>query len=157
MNLNQLKSKTKRKKAKRVGRGGKRGTFSGGGTKGQKSRAGASVRPGFRGGDNRIWQLFPKKRGASKKPGSKASHKKHRFFRLRHEKPVVFNLGFFNQFTEEELINLELLNKKGFLSNSEIKVKVLGDGELKRKIDFQGLEFSKSARRKLAKVGGAIK
>lgn len=157
MDLSQLQPKTPRKSSKRVGRGGKRGTFSGGGTKGQKSRAGASVRPGFRGGDNRIWQLFPKKRGASKKPGSKASHKKHRFFRLRHEKPAVFNLGFFNQFTEEELINPELLNKRGFLSNSETKVKVLGDGELKRKIDFQGLEFSKSARKKVAKLGGAIK
>ena len=157
MNLNQLKSNTKRKKAKRVGRGGKRGTFSGGGTKGQKSRAGASVKPGFRGGDNRIWQLFPKKRGASKKPGSKAPHKKHRFFRLRHKKPIVFNLGFFNQFTEEELINPELLNKKGFLSDSETKVKVLGDGELKRKFDFQGLEFSRSARKKVMKIGGAIK
>ena len=59
MQIHQLKPKTARSFAKRVGRGGKRGTTSGKGTKGQKSRAGSYVRPGFRGGDNRLWQLFP--------------------------------------------------------------------------------------------------
>ncbi len=160
MDLSQLQPNTPRKSLKRVGRGGKRGTYSGGGTKGQKSRAGAGVKPGFRGGDNRIWQLFPKQRGASKKPGGAGNnrpHKKHRYFRLHQDKPVVFNLGFFNQFTEDELINPELLNKKGFLSNSETKVKVLGDGELGRKLNFEGFDFSKSARQKVSKTGGVIK
>src|SRR3990167_304706 len=117
MDLSNRKPNTIRRSSDLVGRGGKRGTYSGGGTKGQKSRAGAGVKPGFRGGDNRIWQLFPKQRGASKKPGGKGPHKKHRFFRLRQDKPIVFNLGFFNQFSEEELINPEVLNKKGFLSD----------------------------------------
>ena len=157
MDLSNLQPKTTRKKQKRVGRGGKRGTFSGGGTKGQKSRAGAGVKPGFRGGDNRIWQLFPKKRGASKKPGGKGPHKKHRYFRLRQEKPVVFNLGFFNQFTGEEMVNPELLDKKGFLPNSRSKVKVLGGGELKRKITFQGFIISEKTKEKIAKAGGTIK
>ena len=157
MDLSSLQPNTSRKSVKRVGRGGKRGTFSGKGSKGQKSRAGAGFKPGFRGGDNRIWQLFPKQRGASKKPGSKKPHKKHRYFRLRQDKPVVFNLGFFNQFTEEEIINSELLSKKGFLSNLKNKVKILGDGELKRGFNFQGFDFSKSARRKIPKVGGSIK
>ncbi|OGN00335.1 MAG: hypothetical protein A3B91_00285 [Candidatus Yanofskybacteria bacterium RIFCSPHIGHO2_02_FULL_41_29] len=157
MDLSNLKPNTIRKSVKRVGRGGKRGTYSGGGTKGQKSRAGAGVKPGFRGGDNRIWQLFPKQRGASKKPGGKGAHRKHRYFRLHQDKPVVFNLSFFNQFTEEEIINPELLNKKGFIANSEKKVKVLGDGQLNRKMEFQGFEFSKSAREKISKAGGKIK
>ena len=157
MDLSNLQPKTFRKNQKRVGRGGKRGTYSGGGTKGQKSRAGAGVKPGFRGGDNRIWQLFPKQRGASKKPGGKGAHRKHRYYQLRQDKPVVFNLSFFNQFTSEELINPELLNKKGFLSNSQRKVKILGDGELKRKIDFQGFTFSQKAKQKISKAGGAIK
>src|SRR3989344_7762916 len=126
MDLSKLQSKTVRKSSKRVGRGGKRGTTSGHGTKGQKSRAGATVRPGFRGGDNRLWQLFPKQRGASKKPGGKGPHKKHRFFRLRQNKPMVFNLGFFNQFTEEEIINPEVLSKKGFLEGKNRRIKVLG-------------------------------
>ena len=77
MDLSNLQPNPLRKSKKRVGRGGKRGFSSGGGTKGQKSRAGAGVKPGFRGGDNRLWQLFPKQRGASKKPGGKGSHKKH--------------------------------------------------------------------------------
>jgi len=157
MDLSKLQSKTVRKSTKRVGRGGKRGTTSGHGTKGQKSRAGATVRPGFRGGDNRLWQLFPKQRGASKKPGNSSPHKKHRYFQLKYNKPTVFNLGFFNQFTESELINPELLKKKGFSLNLDGDVKVLGDGELNKKLNFEGLKFSKSAREKVAKVGGTIK
>ena len=96
MDLSNLKPKTLRKSSKRVGRGGKRGTTSGHGTKGQKGRAGSSVKPGFRGGDNRIWQLFPKQRGASKKPGGKGIHVKHRFYMLRHSKSTVLNLGDLN-------------------------------------------------------------
>lgn len=157
MNLSQLQRNPSFKKQKRVGRGGKRGTYSGGGTKGQKSRAGAGVKPGFRGGDNRLWQLFPKQRGASKKPGGKGPHRKHRFFRLKQDKPVVFNLGFFNQFTGDELINQKLLKEKGFLPNLKGKVKVLGDGELKGKFNFEGLDFSESARNKVSKAGGSIK
>lgn len=157
MDLSNLQPNTPRKSVKRVGRGGKRGTYSGGGTKGQKSRAGAGVKPGFRGGDNRIWQLFPKQRGASKKSGGKGPHKKHRYFRLHQDKPVVFNLGFFNQFTEEELISPEFLNKKGLLSNGKNKVKILGDGELKSKLNFEGFDFSKSAKDKITKAGGTIK
>lgn len=156
MNLNKLQPKTPRQSNKRVGRGGKRGFSSGGGTKGQKSRAGASVRPGFRGGDNRIWQLFPKQKGASKKPGSKSPHHKHRFFRLRQDKPAVLNLGFFNQFAESDLISPKLLKEKG-LVRSDKKVKILGDGELKRGLHFEGFNFSKSARNKILKLGGTIK
>ncbi|MEK7341913.1 MAG: uL15 family ribosomal protein, partial [Candidatus Binatota bacterium] len=60
MDLSNLKpAPGSKKKRKRVGRGGKRGTYSGRGSKGQKSRAGARIRPGFRGGDNPIWKLFP--------------------------------------------------------------------------------------------------
>lgn len=157
MDLSKLQSKTPRKRARRVGRGGKRGFSSGGGTKGQKSRAGAYVRPGFRGGDNRIWQLFPKQKGASKKPGGKGPHRKHRFFRLDQEKPVVFNLGFFNQFSEKELINPEFLKKGGFVPKSTGRVKVLGGGAIKTKLSFEGLMFSKSARDKVAKIGGSVK
>src|SRR3989344_506325 len=156
MNLSELKSRTPRQHGKRVGRGGKRGTFSGGGTKGQKSRAGAYVRPGFRGGDNRIWQLFPKQRGASKKPGSNKPHAKHRHFQLRGDKSAVFNLDFFNRFEEGQMVNLKFLAEQGWISKLEKRVKVLGDGDLKKKIDFQGLKFSESAKSKIAKVGGNI-
>jgi len=151
MNLNQLKSNTKRKSAKRVGRGGKRGTYSGKGTKGQKSRAGSYVRPGFRGGDNRLWQLFPKLRGATHKSGgagNNAPHVKHRYFQLRHDKIKVLNLDFFNKFEDGQEITLELLGRKD--------VKILAEGQLKKKLEFKGFKFSKSAREKILKSGSTI-
>src|SRR3989344_5963224 len=151
MNLSELKSKTKRKSAKRVGRGGKRGTYSGKGTKGQKSRAGSYVRPGFRGGDNRLWQLFPKLRGATHKSGgagNNAPHVKHRYFQLRHDKIKVLNLDFFNKFEDGQEITLELLGRKD--------VKILAEGQLKKKLEFKGFKFSKSAREKILKSGSTI-
>jgi len=151
MNLNQLKSKTKRKSAKRVGRGGKRGTTSGKGTKGQKSRAGAGFKQGFRGGDNRLWQLFPKLRGATHKSGGAGNNKihvKHRYFQLRHDKVKILNLDFFNKFEDGQKITPELLGRK--------EVKVLSDGSLKKRLEFSGFKFSKSARDKILKSGSTI-
>lgn len=159
MNLSELKSKTGRKSSKRVGRGGKRGTYSGKGSKGQKSRAGAGFKQGFRGGDNRIWQLFPKQRGASKKPGSNRPHMKHRFYQLRHDKSPAFNLDFFNRFDDGQVVNPKVLAEQGFIKNSDKSdkfIKVLGNGELQKKLDFQGFKFSESAKLKIAKTGGKI-
>ena len=160
MNLSNLKPNTLRKSEKRVGRGGKRGTFSGKGSKGQKSRAGASVRPGFRGGDNRIWQLFPKQRGASKKPGragNDSPHRKHRFYQLRRDKSAVINVEEFNKFSDGETVNPGILFEKGILRRMDKNIKVLGDGELGRKLAFEGFILSKSARDKIVKAGGTIR
>ena len=157
MNLSELKSKTQRKPYRRVGRGGKRGTYSGKGSKGQKSRAGAGFKPGFRGGDNRIWQLFPKQRGASKKPGSNRIHVKHRYYQLRHDKLPVFNLDFFNRFEDGQTVSPKILAEEGWISQLEKNVKVLGNGDLKKKLDFDGFKFSKSASEKILKSGSAIK
>ena len=157
MNLNELKPNTARKSRKRVGRGGKKGTYSGKGSKGQKSRAGAGVKPGFRGGDNRIWQLFPKQRGASKKPGGSGPHRKHRFFQLRHPKAESVNLGQLNKFSDGQLLTPEVLIKEGLVSGYAKRIKILGEGELKKKLDFKGLEFSVSAKDKVSKAGGVIK
>jgi large subunit ribosomal protein L15 len=156
MNLSELKSRTPRRSAKRVGRGGKRGTFSGKGSKGQKSRAGAGVKPGFRGGDNRIWQLFPKNRGASKKPGSNRVHVKHRYYQLRSGKIPSFNLDFFNRFNDGELISPKLLVERGLVEQNTKKVKFLGNGELKKKVQFEGFKFSESAKAKASKAGAKI-
>jgi len=157
MDLSSLKINTPRKKAKRVGRGGKRGTFSGGGSKGQKSRAGASVKAGFRGGDNRLWQLFPKLRGASKKPGNSRKHVKHRHFQYRAEKPAVLNLDVLNKFKDKDIITPDLLLDEGIVENIKNGVKILGTGELKRKLEFSGFVFSESAKDKIIKAGGTIK
>lgn len=157
MNIHQLKPKTPRTFSKRVGRGGKKGTTSGKGTKGQTSRAGAGIKPGFRGGDNRLWQLFPKQRGASKKPGSNRPHRKHRYYQLRHDKAMVVNLDVFNRFAEGQEVTTDMLISKGILrSGSNGPVKVLGNGTLKKKLSFQGFVFSASAKEKVAKAGGSI-
>ncbi len=156
MQLHALKPKTKRTYSKRVGRGGKKGTYAGKGTKGQASRAGAGIKPGFRGGDNRLWQLFPKQRGASKKPGSNRPHAKHRYYQLRHDKAIVVNVEDFNAFKDGQRVNPELLVTEGILPSKNGTVKVLGNGELKKKISFEGFEFSASAKEKIAKAGGTI-
>lgn len=156
MNINQLKPKTPRTYSKRVGRGGKRGTTSGKGTKGQASRAGAGIKPGFRGGDNRLWQLFPKNRGASKKPGNNSPHRKHRYYQLRHDKASVVNLEAFNVFDNGAEVTTEALIAKGVIRSSKGPVKVLGSGNLVKKLTFKGFDFSGSAKEKIAKAGGTI-
>lgn len=156
MNLSNLRTTTRAKRTKRVGRGGKRGTTSGGGTKGQKGRAGASVRPGFRGGDNRIWQLFPKQRGASKKPGNSRPHRKHRHYQIRYTKGPVVNLDDLNVFQEGQLVTPEVLYERGLAESATEMVKILGNGALTRKLKLQGFAFSVSAKEKISKAGGEI-
>ncbi len=156
MDLSRLKPNTPRKSQKRVGRGGKRGFSSGHGTKGQKGRAGASVKPGFRGGDNRLWQLFPKQRGASKKPGNSSPHMKHRFFQLKKDKGSVVNLFDLNKFESGATITPKLLKEAGLVYNIKRGVKILGNGELKNKLIFTDLKLSKTAQLKIEKAGGTV-
>jgi large subunit ribosomal protein L15 len=152
MQLHQLKPAIKRRRRKRVGRGGKRGTFSGRGSKGQKSRAGARIRPGFRGGDNPVWKLFPKQRGATKRVDIK-----HAKFGVKREKPAVVNLGVLDSlFQEGDTVSAKALARGGVIKAGRRGVKVLGGGELKKRFKFSGLRFSKSARDKILKAGGVI-
>ncbi len=149
MQLHQLKPTIKHKRRKRVGRGGKRGTFSGHGSKGQKSRAGARIRPGFRGGDNPIWKLFPKQRGATKKVDIK-----HAKFRVTRTGPAVVNLDVLNSFFQDgDYVSPKILVQKGIIGAGK-RVKILGDGELDKKLNFSGVVFSKQARDKILKAGG---
>lgn len=153
MQLHQLQAINKNKDKKRVGRGGKRGTFSGHGSKGQKSRAGARIRPGFRGGDNPIWKLFPKQRGSTRKIDIK-----HGKFKVRYQKPVILSLtDLETHFADGEEVTRRTLVKKGLIPGSKNGVKILGDGELVKKLTFEGLKFSKSAQEKIIKAGGSIK
>jgi len=156
MQLSTLKAKHVRKSPKRIGRGGKRGTTSGNGTKGQKSRAGASVRPGFRGGDNRIWQLFPKLRGASSKPGNKSPPRKHRYYSIKRYKPWEVNLRDLAVFKDGETVSIPSLIEKGVLPKAANVVKLLATGELKSTLTFSGVQMSGATRAKIEKAGGTI-
>ena len=145
MQLHQLKATTGKAK-RRVGRGGKRGTFSGRGSKGQKSRAGTRIRPGFRGGDNPLWKLFPKQRGASKKTDIK-----HARFQMAVHSVAVVNVKDLNAvFKEGEKVSKKSLLKKGLIATSKHGVKILGTGELKKKLVFEkDIMFSKTAREQI--------
>jgi len=143
MQLNELPSI--RKKSKRVGRGGKRGTTSGRGTKGQKSRAGHRIRPAQRDLILRI----PKARGFRNKPQEPVA--------------VVFNVGFLSErlkrdghkegvaVTQEFLVAMKLLP-----SRFQGMVKILGGGDIVMPFHVKGLKLSKEAGEKIQKAGGTI-
>ncbi len=152
MHLSTLKPKHRRHDRKRIGRGGKRGTTSGAGTKGQKSRAGASVRAGFTGGNKRTWQQFPKLRGASKKPGNKVPHAKHRFFSIKRYKPWEINLRDLNIFKDGDIVSPRTLAEKGLIPSETSSVKILATGTLKRKLKIEGVALSASAKQKIEAV-----
>ncbi|MEK7507232.1 MAG: 50S ribosomal protein L15 [Patescibacteria group bacterium] len=152
MQLHQLKPTIKHKDRKRVGRGGKKGTFSGRGSKGQKSRAGHRIRPGFRGGDNPLWKLFPKQRGAGKKTDIK-----HAFFQLRRPKPSTVSLEKLDSnFHEGDKVTAKNLVKKGIVRTAKNGIKILGTGELKKKLIISKLKVSAAAREKILKAGGEV-
>ena len=135
-----------------MGRGGKRGTFSGRGSKGQKSRAGARIRAGFRGGDNPIWKLFPKQRGASKKVDIK-----HTAFQTHQKKSAIIRLDVLERLFEDgETVTPRTLIKKGALKSNKQGVKILGDGTLSKKLTFSGVQFSAAAKEKALQAGAVI-
>jgi large subunit ribosomal protein L15 len=126
---------------KRVGRGHGSGHVktSGAGTKGQKSRAGGGVRPGFEGGQNPIYRRMPYKRGF-KNP-----------FRVEYE---VLNLGQLAEMGLSGTVTRESLYSAGALSHSERPLKILGDGEITGALHIQAHKFSESAKTKIEAAGG---
>lgn len=143
MSLHELKSIRKAKK--RVGRGGKRGTTSGRGTKGQKSRSGHVIRPAER---DLILKL-PKKRGFRNKPKT--------------DKPFAVNLGdistaLMGHSAHPVRITSEMLKEVGVVGRKfRGEVKILGTGEIKFPITVdKAIAVSKSASEKIAAAGGKV-
>ncbi len=139
MQLHELKTTQKFKSKKRVGRGGKRGTYSGKGQKGQKSRAGHKIRPAER---DLILRL-PKLRGFK--------------FRTQKAKPVIINIGDLAAKVKGDIINKDVLLRAGLIKKSDKRVKILGKGDIKTPLTIEGLEVSKSVRNKVESSGGSIK
>ncbi|MBI5306527.1 50S ribosomal protein L15 [Candidatus Wolfebacteria bacterium] len=140
MQLHDLKSQFKKEDKKRVGRGGKRGTTSGRGTKGQKSRSGHRIRPAERD----LIQRLPKLRGFQNKP-------------LR-EKDLIVNVGDLEKKIKGNSIDREILIKSKIIRNFDKnkKIKILGNGDLNRSFEIRGLKISKNARKKIEAAGGKI-
>ena len=145
MKLN-LKLKTKEIK-KRLGRGigSGKGKTSGRGVKGQKSRSGVAIKS-FEGGQMPLYRRLPK-RG---------------FNPLKKEKIAILNLDKIQKFIENKKISLdskidiETLKKANIVNKSFNKIKILGSGDIKNKINLNVDFISESAKKKLEKVGGTI-
>ncbi len=148
MQLHQLHPKTKRTTAKRIGRGGKRGKTSGKGGKGQTARAGGRPRPEMRD----IIKRIPKLRG----------HGKNRARTVNNERilPTVVNLASLEKlFASGDNVSPQTLHGKGvinLLKGKLPKVKVLGTGELTKKLTLSGVTYSASVKEKVEKAGGTI-
>lgn len=143
MKLNELKPASgATRKRKRVGRGngsGKGGT-AGRGHKGQKSRSGSSIPAWFEGGQMPLVRRVPK-RGPRR-----IAHK-----RLNYD---VVNIKTLNVFEDELEVNPELLREAGIVKRKNALIKILGDGELDKRLKVRAHRFSKSAIEKIEANGG---
>jgi len=149
MRIHQLKRKNLNIKKTRVGRGGKRGKTSGRGHKGQKARAGRKLRPEIRD----MIKKIPKRRGYGKN--------RAKSYNASNVKPTTVNIALLEEnFNTGEVVNVRALLSKGLVKKrggKNPKVKILGGGELKKKLSLEELMISGSAKEKIQKVGGNVK
>jgi len=142
MQLNDLKRAASRKKHRRVGRGGKKGTYSGKGIKGQNARAGRKKQPMIR----ELIKRYPKLRGY-----------KFKSFGTGHATVRLEVLE--KKFKPEEIISPQSLFEKKIIRRIKgkiPKVKILSGKEIKTPLIFQDCLFSKKARQEVEKAGGKI-
>ena len=132
------------KKRKRIGRGTSsgHGKTSGRGHKGQKSRTGGGVRPGFEGGQMPLIRRLPK-RG---------------FTNIFAKEYAIINVEDLNKFEDNTVITLELLIDEGVIKKGKAidGVKVLGDGDINKKLTVKAHKFSKTAAEKIEAAGGMV-
>jgi large subunit ribosomal protein L15 len=152
LNLSNLQPAQARKARKRVGRGlgSGKGRYSGRGIKGQKSRAGSHAMPaGFEGGQMPIDMRVGKLRGNTSADAMPIGP-----FRT-YSQPV--NVGALEErFDAGADVTLEALKGAGLISKLSVDVKILGEGELTKKLSVTAHSFSKSAVEKIEAAGGAI-
>ncbi|MDI6592060.1 MAG: 50S ribosomal protein L15 [Patescibacteria group bacterium] len=143
MQLHEIKPIHKRKRRKRVGRGGKRGTYSGRGIKGQKARAGRKLKPVIR----ELIKRYPKLIGYRMK--------------RKESKIAILNLEILEKkFNSGEKINPKILLERKIIRRIKgrmPKVKILGKGKLIKKLIIENCQVSKEAKEKIEKAGGTIK
>ncbi len=148
MQLHELQPQTKQKSAKRIGRGGKRGKTSGRGHKGQKARAGNSTRPEMR----EIIKKFPKLRGHGKNRARSVNAERVR--------PAVVNVSALESaFDAGAEVTPRTLVSRGVLRAAHRRaprVKILGSGELTKKLTVSGCDVSTTAAEKITAAGGTV-
>lgn len=151
LNLSNLKPAQARKDRKRVGRGmgSGKGRYSGRGLKGQKARSGsAKMRPGFEGGQMPLYMRVGKQRGSTSKDAMPIGP-----FRTSTVPVNVRDLE--RVFDDGDTVNVEALVEKRVIKNTRADVKVLGNGELTKKLSVTAHAFSASARDKITAAGGS--
>ncbi len=127
---------------KRVGRGTGSGIgkTSGKGQKGQKSRSGGGVRPGFEGGQMPLMRTIPK-RG---------------FTNIFSKNYTEINVERLNIFEDGTVVTEELLKSNGIIGKVRDGIKILGNGDLNKKLTVKASKFSKSATEKIEAAGGKV-
>jgi len=152
LNLSNLKPAQARKDRKRVGRGlgSGKGRYSGRGIKGQKSRSGSNkMRPGFEGGQNPIYMRLAKQRGPYSKDAMPMGP--HR------TSTVPVNVAALEErFDAGAEVTIEALIDKGLIKNSRTDVKLLGQGDLSKKLAITVHAASATAREKVEAAGGSL-
>ena len=132
------------KKRKRVGRGTSsgHGKTSGRGHDGQKARSGGGVRPGFEGGQMPLIRRIPK-RG---------------FTNIFAKEYAILNVEDLNRFDDNTLVTPELLIGEGMVKRGKVidGLKILGDGEVNKKLTVRAHKFSKTAAEKIEAAGGKV-
>jgi len=147
MHLESIPKRNKRvRKAKRIGRGygsGVGGHTSTRGMKGQKSRAGHKSLQFFEGGNVPFFRRMPKSKGFNKSNKVDAT---------------AINLNILEKnFKSGELVTIDTLKEKALIAKKTVSVKILGSGEISKKIVIEGIPASEIAKEKVLKAGGTIK
>ena len=141
MRLHELKAAegaTKARKRRGRGQGTGLGTTGGRGMNGQNSRSGGGVRLGFEGGQMPLYRRIPK-----------------RGFNNRFAKEYAeVNIADLNRFEDGAVVDFDLMLQTGLVKQVKDGVKVLGNGELEKKLTVKAEKFSKSAAEKIEKAGG---
>lgn len=141
MNLGELKpaeGSTRNAFRRGRGHGSGNGKTAGKGHKGQNARSGGGVRPGFEGGQMPLYRRLPKR-----------GHK------CRNTKDIVaISLRLLNVFENGAIVDVDALKSKGLVSNPRDGVKILGNGEIEKKLTVRVYQFSKSAVSKIEAAGG---
>jgi large subunit ribosomal protein L15 len=151
LNLSNLQPAQEREDRKRVGRGpgSGKGRYAGRGIKGQKSRAGShKMRPGFEGGQMPIYMRIGKTRGSTSKDAMPIGP-----FRTE---TVPVNIRDLDRFDAGAEVTPESLVEKRLIKNTKIDVKLLGTGEISKKLTVRVHAISATAREKIEKAGGTV-
>jgi large subunit ribosomal protein L15 len=151
LNLSNLEPAQPRTDRKRVGRGmgSGKGRYAGRGIKGQKARSGShKMRAGFEGGQMPVYMRLGKQRGPTSKDAMPIGP--HR------TATVPVNVRDLDRFDDGTEVTPETLVEEGVIKNTKTDVKILGVGELKKKLTVSAHGFSAGARAKIEQAGGTV-